>query len=339
VFLLSHEEDLVPLLRTDTAGKVVVGLDRKPAVDERVQGGFKIRRYAPRIRQSFERIELWTSIMDPGDAHWRKTGPNNQTTVFGGNSVPNRSVDTWEPSPARLLPPDNWKFSVIFDYGEHDPDNPKPADNGAWACRLDPFSNFRATFEVRTYRLCQRILMFHHFAELEVADYLVQSTNLTYEHNSTSTYLVGAIQSGYKLDETRSKYTKQLLPPIVFEYSRFPTDEELSRLAIQEVDKQSLQNAPMGLDGTTYQWVDLNSEGLSGILTEQGGALFYAPNSSVTNAEDKSGIVHARFDALELISTRPAASMTSGTTHSGDVASARLDYYRARGLGLLRTYG
>ena len=32
-----------------------------------------------------------------------------------------------------------------------------------WACRADPFSTYRAGFEIRTYRACQRILMFHQF--------------------------------------------------------------------------------------------------------------------------------------------------------------------------------
>ena len=34
-----------------------------------------------------------------------------------------------------------------------------------WACRHDPFSSYRAGFEVRTYRLCRRVLMFHHFPD------------------------------------------------------------------------------------------------------------------------------------------------------------------------------
>ena len=34
-----------------------------------------------------------------------------------------------------------------------------------WPYRSDPFSTYRAGFEVRTYRLCQRVLMFHHFPE------------------------------------------------------------------------------------------------------------------------------------------------------------------------------
>ena len=51
----------------------------------------------------------------------------------------------------------------------------------AWPCRPDPFSTYRAGFEVRTYRLCRRVLMFHHFPdEAGVgADCLVRSTDLT----------------------------------------------------------------------------------------------------------------------------------------------------------------
>ena len=52
-------------------------------------------------------------------------------------------------------------FEVVFDYGEHSSDDPRPDDTGAWLCRNDSFSTYRAGFDVRTYRLCQRILMFH----------------------------------------------------------------------------------------------------------------------------------------------------------------------------------
>ena len=54
-------------------------------------------------------------------------------------------------------------FSVVFDYGEHDPMNPTPTDSAPWLCRQDPFSSFRSGFDIRTYRLCRRILMFHQF--------------------------------------------------------------------------------------------------------------------------------------------------------------------------------
>jgi Salmonella virulence plasmid 65kDa B protein len=86
---------------------------------------------------------------------------------------------------SRLLDPDlsdpGWMFEVVFDYGEHDPAHPTPTDAGAWHCRDDPFSSYRAGFEVRTYRLCQRVLLFHHFpADPEVGqDCLVRSMDLT----------------------------------------------------------------------------------------------------------------------------------------------------------------
>jgi hypothetical protein len=81
----------------------------------------------------------------------------------------------------------DWMFEVVFDYGEHDLTNPKPGDSGQWSVRNDPFSSYRAGFEVRTYRLCRRVLMFHHFpGEKELdgtevgKDCLVRSTDFTY---------------------------------------------------------------------------------------------------------------------------------------------------------------
>ena len=75
----------------------------------------------------------------------------------------------------------DWLFELVFDYGEHSEHDPKSNDNGAWLCRQDPFSTYRAGFEVRSYRLCQRVLMFHHFPEEEIGrDCLVKSTDITY---------------------------------------------------------------------------------------------------------------------------------------------------------------
>ena len=58
-----------------------------------------------------------------------------------------------------------WMFEVVCDYGEHNTDIPKPDDDNQWVYRDDPFSSYRAGFEVRTTRLCRRVLMFHHFGE------------------------------------------------------------------------------------------------------------------------------------------------------------------------------
>ena len=70
-----------------------------------------------------------------------------------------------------------WMFEVVFDYGEGHLFNETTAANGQalveaspaarkdWEPRNDPFSSYRAGFEVRTYRLCQRVLMFHHIPD------------------------------------------------------------------------------------------------------------------------------------------------------------------------------
>ena len=94
---------------------------------------------------------------------------------------------------SRLVQPDlsraDWMFEVVFDYGEHDINAATPDERRAWPVRNDPFSSYRAGFEVRTYRLCQRVLMFHHFpAEPEVgADCLVRSTDFTYSYERDAT--------------------------------------------------------------------------------------------------------------------------------------------------------
>ncbi|MBX9706285.1 MAG: toxin, partial [Gammaproteobacteria bacterium] len=154
-----------------------------------------------------------------------------------------------------------WLFEVVFDYGEHNATAPMPNDNGSWSYRNDPFSNYRAGFEIRTTRLCQRVLMFHHF-EKEVGvgnNCLVRSTDFTYAHekgalqprDSIYSFLLAVEHSGYQR-QTSGGYLKQSLPPVEFQYS-----EAVVQNTVQLVDPASLQNLPIGLDGSTYQWTDL----------------------------------------------------------------------------------
>ncbi|MCB0841322.1 MAG: toxin, partial [Bacteroidetes bacterium] len=46
----------------------------------------------------------------------------------------------------------DFMFETVFDYGEHDNDNPLPEVSGNWDTRPDSFSFFRAGFDIRTYR-------------------------------------------------------------------------------------------------------------------------------------------------------------------------------------------
>jgi hypothetical protein len=66
--------------------------------------------------------------------------------------------------------------------------------------RIDSFSTYRPGFEVRAYRICRRVLMFHRFEELGPEPVLVRSTDFTYEHRAHLTKLVTATHAGYLRD-------------------------------------------------------------------------------------------------------------------------------------------
>lgn len=167
----------------------------------------------------------------------------------------------------------NWLFEVVFDYGEHDASVPTPAEARSWPVRKDPFSSFRSTFEVRTYRLCRRVLMFHRFAELGEAPCLVRSTDLTYEEGPVVTYLASATQAGYKRAVGATAYEKATLPPLELGYVKPEINEEL-----RTVDRASLEGIPGGVGGAAAQWADLDGEGIAGVLIPTERAWFYKPN-------------------------------------------------------------
>jgi RHS repeat-associated protein len=167
-----------------------------------------------------------------------------------------------------------WMFELVFDYG--DPADASPDTVGPWTRRDDPFSRYRAGFEVRTYRLCHRILMLHTFPDDAAVGSrrLVRSLDLSYRTGSGSgpgySFLAAATQRSYQRDE--DAWHSRPLPPVDFEYSQAEVSDQ-----VRDIDPATLQNLPVGL-GSGYQWVDLNGEGLSGILTEQAGAWLYKPN-------------------------------------------------------------
>ena len=242
-----------------------------------------------------------------------------------------------------------WLFETVFDYGDHDLDCPKPMDNEArndsgalvypWPARADSFSSYRSGFEVRTYRLCQRVLMFHHFPDLPSGekryDGLVRSTDFKYSceenpkdiRNPIYSFLLAVSQTGYKR-QPAGDYLKKSVPPVEFTYSEAKIQKE-----IREVDSSSLENLPSGLDGSTYQWVDLDGEGLSGILTEQADGWFYKRNLSSINIVGGDGIAHdeARFAPVELVAAKPVSGLPTGAQFMDLAGDGQLDLVNFRG--------
>jgi hypothetical protein len=212
--------------------------------------------------------------------------------------------------------PTNWLFEMVFDYGDHEA-TPQPNRIIPWPARGDPFSSYRAGFEIRTYRLCRRVLMFHHFpSEHETHYSLVRSTDFTYER-PTASFITSVTQSGY-VRGPDGNYVSDSLPPLELTYSRAVVDE-----TICSIDAVSIENLPSGLDGARYQWVDLDGEGLSGVLTEQADAWFYKRNLSnlplVETIPPSSA--PARFGPVEWVATKPSlASLTGGRQQLMDLA-------------------
>jgi Salmonella virulence plasmid 65kDa B protein len=236
-----------------------------------------------------------------------------------GNKTPNRDPGSWEAFSAFSLPDDGWMFTLTFDYGDHNLECPQVDDVGSWFARSDPFSSYRSSFEIRTYRLCRRILMFHHFAnKLGINDYLVQSTDFKYDENPANTYLTSVTRSGYLRGDGEFCYIQKSLPPLEFKYSRFPSDNELSNLKLEDIDSNSLENLPYGVDGSTYRWLDLNGEGLSGVLTQQGNGWFYKRNLSTNNKIDEVEMTTIpKLAPLQHVYSAP--SLNSSTTFFSDI--------------------
>lgn len=221
-------------------------------------------------------------------------------------------TDAWKSEQA------GWMFEVVFDYGEHDASNPRPSDSGDWSLRPDPFSTYRATFEIRTTRRCRRVLMFHHFpTEPDVGpDCLVRSIDLRYADELAATqpgapiysFVRVVTQSGYR--RQGDTYVKSSLPPLELEYT-----EPVVQDVVHEVDARSLENVPVGLDGATYQWTDLHGDGLPGLLTEQAGAWYYKRNLSPAH----DGTV--TFAPMEAVALKPNVRTTEASAQLLDLAA------------------
>lgn len=208
-------------------------------------------------------------------------------------------------------------YEAVFDYGEHG-DLPAAGEPTAavfyeeqqiWTRRSDAFSEYRSGFDIRTQRICRRVLMFHRFSELGDAPYLVKSLDLTYvgsQSDSTVfaevTYLESAAIRGYtrQLGET---YYHSALPPAIYSYQGLNW-----QTAIQELSPADSQNLPEGIGGA-YQWVDFFGEGIAGILSEQGNAYYY-----------KSNLGDGHFTAARAIAQKPCfTGLNNGTLSLQDL--------------------
>ncbi|MEU7825751.1 SpvB/TcaC N-terminal domain-containing protein [Catellatospora sp. NPDC049133] len=203
--------------------------------------------------------------------------------------------------------PQSWLFEAVFDYGDHDPARPLPTPDRDWPVRPDPFSVYRPGFEVRTHRLCRRVLMFHHFPDEPGVgmDCLVKATEFGYTADEAAgSFLASATTRGYRRDG--EGYIERAMPPVEFGYRPATLRGEVG-----EVDADSLRNLPAGLGTTGCRWVDLDGEGLAGMLLDAPGGLYY-----------KANLGGGRFDTARAL---PAVPNQTGTTLVDLAGDGQLD--------------
>ncbi len=204
--------------------------------------------------------------------------------VLYGNKKPYANFGTAFPAET------DYMFQTVLDYGEYDTEVPI-AKIRDWEYRPDAFSDYKPGFEIRTTRLCKRVLLFHFFEELPGGSALVKSTNFEYDTTSEKdfTFLKTLTVQGY-IKKTDGSYTNKKMPPVEFTYQKHHWNT-----VVKTISSEDLVHAPAGLDEQNYQFTDLFNEGLSGILTEQTNGWYYKHNLGKGN-----------FALARLVSPKPS---------------------------------
>ena len=212
-----------------------------------------------------------------------------------------------------VFPADNdFLFETVFDYGTLKV-NDAPDKINEWDFRTDAFSEYKPGFEIRTTRLCKRILFFHHFKDEEYNG-LVRSLNFEYDTSAEQdfTFLKFITSLGYiRLPD--GSYSSKKLPPLEFKYQEHEWNND-----IITVSRDALIHSPVGFEEPPYQFVDLFSEGLSGILSEYATGWYYKHNLGkrlIENGTDEELI----FEEAKLISSKPSFSGLGSQLHLVDL--------------------
>ncbi len=275
-FILSGMEDLVPL----------------PAIAGQPQ------QYRPRTEGIFARIE---HVRTTDDDFWRVTTKEGLISFYGTPRAHVTSPPTGWQDPAALRDPDvanklySWKLTRTQDVfgnrieylysrdagtdGPHHWDVPllqeiRYLDYGAPAApsflisvlfeyedRPDPFSGYRAGFEVRTRKRCKRLVV-------RVNGKTQATYSMTYGRGENGvSQLIQVQRTG--LDEAG---TSEALPPLSLSYTQFqPRDRKIQQVRVPNLSVGALLSQQ-------YDLVDVTGKGLPDILQLGNGVARYWQN-------------------------------------------------------------
>jgi hypothetical protein len=188
--------------------------------------------------------------------------------IYYGNDLPMADSIVLQ----TIQPAVDWHFIVCFDYGGYDLNNPSISPTGKPLVRTDPHSTYNAGFEIRNYRLCQHILLFHKFPEKEygtAAPVLISSWTFNYHTPTLSgiSMLSNAQMTGHRY--MHGSYSNKSHPPVSLTYSDFKPDKTFSEICTESGSKL------VGIENNPFQLLDLFGEGLPGILYDDGKSVLY----------------------------------------------------------------
>jgi hypothetical protein len=220
-------------------------------------------------------LPIWEAKREPST----RTRARYLKSIKYGNITPARDLESWQIVPASSE--GAWMFQVIFDFGEHDPTRPTVSETKTWDVRNDASSTFSSGFEVRSYRLCRRILLFHHFpGKLPLDDCLIYSYNFQYDEAPSGSLLSSLTSTGHLWNDKIESYDSQSLAPYTFVYEKVPSVDSL-QLKTMKVD--CLQTRLVDQPNAQTHWIDLNGEGAPGLLVQLDGAWYYQRNENAIN--------------------------------------------------------
>lgn len=244
--------------------------------------------------------------------------------VCYGNVEAGADLYAWTvENPASL----DWHFHLLFDYGERTgqwdqrpiygpPWQPEQA-LAPWLERSDPVHAYGFGFEIGTRRLCQQVLMFHHFPEeLGPAPALVRRLLLQYRPTALGyNQLEAAHYQAYD-----ASGAMEPMPPVQFEYSAFELNPRPSAFF-------PFEHMPGLEDGQRYQCVDLFGEGVPGFLCRYDQCWYYREPLRGEAGDDD--IAYGPWTALSQIpradQTKPLQQTLTDLTGDG-----RLDWIIAQ---------
>lgn len=326
VYQLSGVGELVP--STDPAD-----------VDLPARDGHEIVRYRPRHDGASIRIERWRGagvdawrvLSADGGVSWfgrvpghrvedagrtfrwlldRRTDAAGNTTRYvwvpeaslGGLTSPGRCLraihygnripdDPRSIAPADPLDPDRFAFEIRLDHGDGAGIVPPAPDR----LRPDVQRRCRASFEVLTSLLCRRIVVLHHDPSRGVDAEPIRSLELGYDQRAQGTRLVRVHLRGFGATDDDLQRPHLDGPPIQLAYS----EAEIARQATA-VTRTSLEGACAGLADPRVQLLDLDGEGVPGLLIRGSGGAWF-----------KRGLGDGAFDPPVPLRSLPDAPLTA----------------------------